>query len=401
MKKFLSVIIFLFLVFISSNTAYNQHSGIQFSSGPLSDIQNLAKTKNKFIFIDCYTTWCGPCKWMEKNVFTDIGVGNFFNENFISIQVDMEKGEGINIAKKYGIKCYPTLLFIDYSGAVVYKVSGALDIKQFVDLGNVVLNLEEPFYKCEEKYLSGTANSNDFINYIKIQKGTCNQVDSLIKAYEETQHEIDYSNRSNWMILQELVESADSKLFKYMVANRSMYDAKYSADSVNRVMIKVYETALINYLWINEPDYEGFKKMREKIEKVNQPVTDKIVARMNIFFYEQQKDWDNYAKATIYFFDNFPEKEDYNFLNNCAWTFYEHIDDTGSLEKALSWIKTSVEIKSEYFNLDTYAALLYKLGKYDDALVRCKEAISDAQKNNIDYSETTKLQGLIEAKLKK
>lgn len=65
--------------------------GIQFTQLEWKKILNKASKDEKLIFIDCYTTWCGPCKLMAKNVFTDSEVGHFFNEHFINVKLDMEK----------------------------------------------------------------------------------------------------------------------------------------------------------------------------------------------------------------------------------------------------------------------------------------------------------------------
>jgi thiol:disulfide interchange protein len=51
-----------------------------------------AKQENKPIFVDTYASWCEPCKWMDQNTFSQTTVGDFFNKNYISWKVDVEKG---------------------------------------------------------------------------------------------------------------------------------------------------------------------------------------------------------------------------------------------------------------------------------------------------------------------
>ncbi|MDZ7846006.1 MAG: thioredoxin family protein [Owenweeksia sp.] len=50
-----------------------------------------AEEEGKPIFMDCYTTWCGPCKWMSANIFTQQEVGDYYNENYVCVKFDMEK----------------------------------------------------------------------------------------------------------------------------------------------------------------------------------------------------------------------------------------------------------------------------------------------------------------------
>ncbi|GAH00631.1 unnamed protein product, partial [marine sediment metagenome] len=68
--------------------------GINFNVHSFEEAIKTAKAENKLIFVDAYTTWCGPCKWMSKNVFTEGKVGDYFNESFVNVKIDMEKGEG-------------------------------------------------------------------------------------------------------------------------------------------------------------------------------------------------------------------------------------------------------------------------------------------------------------------
>jgi thioredoxin 1 len=98
--------------------------GIQFTEASWAAILKKAKAEKKIIFFDAYTTWCGPCKQLQKNVFTRSDVAEVFNNNFINVKFDMESGEGLKLAKKYPIECYPTLFFINEKGKVVKQLLG-------------------------------------------------------------------------------------------------------------------------------------------------------------------------------------------------------------------------------------------------------------------------------------
>ncbi|MES2519928.1 MAG: thioredoxin family protein [Bacteroidota bacterium] len=102
-----------------------KEQGITFFAGTLQQGLEKAKAENKLIFVDCYTTWCGPCKIMKTYAFRDIILGDFMKENYICLAIDMEKPEGITLAKRYGVEAYPTLLFLDKYGRVVnHQVGG-------------------------------------------------------------------------------------------------------------------------------------------------------------------------------------------------------------------------------------------------------------------------------------
>ncbi len=56
-------------------------------------VKEKAKSQNKYIFIDCYTTWCSPCKAMDKDVFSDKSVADLFNDKFVSFKLQMDKSD--------------------------------------------------------------------------------------------------------------------------------------------------------------------------------------------------------------------------------------------------------------------------------------------------------------------
>ena len=113
--------------------------GIQFHKGKWNEALALAKKENKLIFLDIYATWCGPCKKLKKNTFSDERVGEFYNSNFINVALDGEQAEGLMLANKYHLMGYPSLLFIDSDGNVVVQSGGYQNSNEFIALGKSIL----------------------------------------------------------------------------------------------------------------------------------------------------------------------------------------------------------------------------------------------------------------------
>lgn len=112
---------------------------IAFIENSFSAALKKAKTDRKYIFVDAYTTWCGPCKQLKNTTFKDIRTADFFNKNFINLSVDMEKGEGTHLADKWRVQEYPTLLILDDNGNILLRSIGYLDAKQLLALGKKAL----------------------------------------------------------------------------------------------------------------------------------------------------------------------------------------------------------------------------------------------------------------------
>ncbi len=108
-----------------------------------------AQAKNpKKIFVDMYTNWCGPCKLLDRNTFSNKDVANFINENFYAVKFNAEGNDVIKthnqtftnpkydpakakrrnsqhqFARYMGVRAYPTVLFIDENGKLINKVKG-------------------------------------------------------------------------------------------------------------------------------------------------------------------------------------------------------------------------------------------------------------------------------------
>jgi thiol-disulfide isomerase/thioredoxin len=162
----------------------SQAGGIDFlHDKKWNEILTQAKKENKLIFLDAYASWCGPCKYMQSDVFTDMAVGYYYNKYFINIKMDMEEGEGVALAEQLGVRSYPTLLFINGDGQVVHKKIGSMEAGEFLQLGEDALNPKRQFYTSREKALTGDLSAEDFHQWIHDATEMEEDVDSVITAY--------------------------------------------------------------------------------------------------------------------------------------------------------------------------------------------------------------------------
>lgn len=99
-------------------------TGIQFQNINFQSALNKAKKENKFIFMNVYATWCGPCMLLKKTTFQSDRVAAVVNKSFINIDIDAEKGEGIQLSKRYNVRAHPLVLIIDSNGNVVKSILG-------------------------------------------------------------------------------------------------------------------------------------------------------------------------------------------------------------------------------------------------------------------------------------
>ncbi|MBT2623454.1 MULTISPECIES: thioredoxin family protein [Chryseobacterium] len=112
-----------------------QKEEISFKNSSWKEVTAEAMKSGKYIFVDAYTSWCGPCKLLKSTTFKDKTAAAYFNKNFINYTVDMEKGEGIPLAKEWMINSYPSLIFFKPDGKMALKQIGYVDGKNLIELG--------------------------------------------------------------------------------------------------------------------------------------------------------------------------------------------------------------------------------------------------------------------------
>ena len=162
MKKNSLAIITIF--FIGAFNLFAQ--GIAFEHISLDEALIKAKTENKLVFIDFYTSWCAPCKAMAKRVFPLPEVGTVYNKEYINIKLDAEK-EGLGDAKKYQVTSYPTFLYLNADGNVVYKETGMRPAEDFIELGQKVVESVNSEYSLERLQAEFPNRQND-ADFLKI-----------------------------------------------------------------------------------------------------------------------------------------------------------------------------------------------------------------------------------------
>lgn len=113
----------------------NEKKGIHFTEGKWKDISAMAKKSRKYIFVDAYTSWCGPCKLLKSKTFLENKAAVYFNDHFINYTLDMEKGEGTELAEQWNVTAYPTLLFFSPEGKLLLQRVGFVNGEALVAFG--------------------------------------------------------------------------------------------------------------------------------------------------------------------------------------------------------------------------------------------------------------------------
>jgi len=381
MKK--TLILLLISFYLGANA-----QGIEFFKGTLEEAKALAKKENKAIFMDCYTTWCGPCKRMSKNVFPTKEAGDFFNEHFINFKQDMEKGEGRAIASKYGVRSYPTLIFLDYTGAVIFKTKGARrDAKSLIQVGKQALKPSPKTLKTlETKWAEGNRKPSFLKEYIKVKAILKKDYEEIFSEYLKNISEADTNSEENLSFIYKYTKNINSDGITFISNNKSVFLNHFSKKTIDK---KINTIALESISLANSENSSEIMTSIKKILKKFKPTDYKKQTNfIETKLYGKTKDWGNYDKAVTKYLKKYM-KNNPSAHRNVAWNYYMNIDDTKKLEKAEKWMQTAIKQENTYENNLTQSYLLYKLKKYSKAqdaieyaLILAKESKSKKRTKN-------------------
>lgn len=363
--------------------------GITFEDTNFSAILSKAKKENKLVFIDAYASWCGPCKLMVKNVFPQKAVGDYYNSHFVNAKIDMEKGEGIELAKKYNVKAFPTYLFVDGNGEVVHRTLGYVEENDFIQFAKDAGDPNKRLGALKQKFENGEKDPE----FLKNLAGLTMYNDAEFAArvmdrYFSGKTELD---RDDIQMMLSATQSTDSPLYKTFVAKKAeitkilpaeRYDAFDKNIKVNTAIRKAYNA--------DTKKWNDSYFMTEAQKFLTKEEAEKILKRAKASRALKDKDIPTYEKTIIELYKD-PSASTSEELNSIAWNFFENVTSKASLEKAVTWAQESVKKSENYANTDTLANLYNKTGDKKNAKLWAEKSIELAKKSGEDYSDTEKL----------
>lgn len=382
MKK-TAILSFLFLAAI----AFAQ--GIKFEEGNFKSILAKAKKENKLVFIDAYAVWCGPCKLMVKNIFPLKPVGDYYNANFVNAKIDMEKGEGIDLAKKYNVKVFPTYLFINGDGEEVHRTIGYVEEKDFIQFAMDAGDPNKRLTALKQKFEKGEKDSEFLLNLAELTVYNDTEFSNrVLERYFAAKPEINQGNLQLLFQAMKSTEGAPYKIFTERKADILKIIPEKNVENieknvkVNTVMSKAYNTTT------KKLDEAYFLTETQKF--MTKEDSEKLLKRVKSSRALKDKDFATYEKINLELYKDYSAASSEE-LNSLAWNFFENVTTKSSLEMAVKWAQESVTKKESYANTDTLANLYNKIGDKKNAKIWAQKSVELGKAAGEDTGDTEKL----------
>ncbi len=385
-----------YLLFVLTLSFFRvEAQGIEFFHGTWEEALLKARAEDKIIFVDAYTTWCGPCKRMAANTFPDPEVGKLFNQHFISMKIDMEKEQGLEFRKKFPVSSYPTLFFIDYEQIVVQKSIGAKSPPDLIALGESIIAKYDRSTKYESAYAAGDRSYELVYNYVAALNKSGKPSVKIANDFLADQKDV--TTPENLKFILEAASQVDCQCFdlfeKYKTAISKVVDATTIQEKVRRACYNTAKRAIE----FESPDL---------IQLAAEAMKRHIPAEADFFLSESEI---KYALA-LHDTERIPEmvrqhlkkhiKSDPVAQHQLAQDLDKYVGDHAeSIDVAITLSARAAKEKNPKF-VFTYAHLVYKYRGKTEALQILEEALKgyneEAEKNNKDYNNLKGLRNKIQ-----
>jgi len=377
----------LLIFFICAQISFAQYA-VSFSENGLKAALEKGKLENKPVMLWCYATWCPHCKYMREQVFPNTTVGNFFNKTFICVAQDMEKGEGIDLNKEVKISSFPTFIFYNSTGEIIYRVEGELKQAAFIQEGKNALTQKFQFPYLKRQFEKDESSSNACYNYVRALKKGGVDVSEVVNRYFATQKDNQLLSEINWRIFANGVSDFNSREFRFVISHQKEFANIASPERVKRKLD--YEVkALLNPL-VEASDTANYRIKRELALQIHSYSADSLVFNYDLMLYELTQNWKMYIKislesADIFAWNKPTQLSDIlkNVLNNC--------NESTTLNHAERWAKRILVLNQSYDNFLICSRLYQKLHKIPVAIKMAQNANNLAIKFGWEGVEAEKL----------
>jgi thioredoxin-related protein len=407
------MLITICLLLLSGFAIAQESIGIQFQQGlNWAQIKEKALKENKYIFVDGFTTWCGPCKQMAQEIFPQQKVGAFFNQNFINVavQFDVTKKDNPEVKnwykevkvfeKEYQVVLYPTYLFFNPNGELVHRINGAtFSADEFITKAKKALDPSTQYAMLRQQFQKGNREPNFLFTLTKAAQQTNDFkfIPIVANAYLNTQKNL-LTNENIRLIGTATLKSTDPG-FKVLREHGQLVDSVLGKGKSTFLLKTIaFDEVLLPYLNVGGKKteygagmtvYEGkpranvdWEEAQKKLLPTYEDLADEIILEAKPFYYREQQNWPKFTEAVSAYVYQRSNAINMDKVDSYANDIFIFRDDPTCINAAIGWSnKIFLEAKNEntqsYLQyLFTLGNLLYKSGKKEPGIANLEEVLS-------------------------
>ncbi len=364
-------IVILLVLSLMTLGVYGQ--GIEFFHGSYEEAMKKAQTENKQIFVDVYTSWCGPCKIMAKKVFPLKEVGDYYNKNYVCLKLDAEKEADHGFFKNYKAKAYPSYFWLGADGNILDSKTGVVSPEVLIQYGKDAekSNLSQLLEKGKQRWDSGERSLELVNEYVlgALSKVYPRQVKECILDYLSSLSEEDIKKKENYLLMKGFFRGAeDNIIYHTLMKNASIYqsyDPTEFWDGLYRLNVR---GASIKR---KKNEMKEYEEHLELIRKAGGSLADmylEILAMDEILF---QKDFEKSISLAMEIAEKYKDTHPYLYrqfyYSLVTNEFFTHVKDPELIDKAIAMASKALEFSPAKDTLLLLAAAYAQKGDHKKA----------------------------------
>lgn len=381
MSKITGLISFiLFSTMVSSQ-------GIEFFHGTWKEALAEAQKEDKIVFVDSYAKWCGPCKKMAANVFTQDEVGQFFNDNFVNLKLDMEETDGLTFGSKYPVSAYPTLFFLDSQGNILKKVTGGQQAAGLINHGKVAIKSYDKTEPLAKLYEEGKRDYDLMVSYVKELNKVNKPSAKIANDYMKSNPSI--SNEQKATFLMNAVIESDSKLYDQLMEVRSQAIAIGSEEKFKEVVMRATMATVEKAV---EFDYkELVDEAIVQYEKADIGDKKKFNAEAHLQYYALSGNYNEWKNVSKSYLKKYAKKNPDLYRSQISKLQESLYHNEDAKVYAVEMYKELIKKDDATKTYNEYINFLAKINKREEALKVVKEAIKKANSRDEDITHLERM----------
>lgn len=344
-----------------------------------------ALQQHKLLIVDFYTTWCVPCKMLDNAIFKNDSIVREISKDFVVLRYDAEKDSVHNLSLKHHVCSYPTTIVLTGEGKVIHKMYGIGRPERIVESYAALLR-ESLSRNKQGKYLEGFSAPIDSDIYPAFYKKYVRRIADISPG------DLDNYWKGNSDLLSEVsldilayFGKAPDHVITHFVQYKAEYEKRFGKADVqfiiNRIVSEKFNCA------VTAKDEAGYKAAVKMAKQHLSPAdASKYISTYSLEIHVAKGDWNKAADLV--------EEQvrrnsiDKSGINSFCWTVYEQCNDKKVVDRAVHLMKNIKDIDSSFAMLDTYARLLSRMGRNQEAITVMKRAIVIGKANNEDTQES-------------
>ena len=290
----------------------------------------LAEQEDKLVFIDGYATWCIPCKVMEEEVFVMPEVSAFFNEHFINVKVDLEKGIGPILSARYQADVLPAYFFITYDETLIYSFAGQQKIADLMQHAHAAQNPDLIEKAWDARYAEGDRKPGFLYRYAHAKYPSADGLHQrLVKEYLETQD--DWASTENIKFIYHFVEDVESPMFDFIVKEKRKFQKVIPPNELDRTIDLLVGDAIHNR--------HSAPSLTEVSRLLKRSYSDgeKRFLAYKIRHFRQQQDDENFALSFVKYHHLYETEFKRDSLLSMSKYILDNVHSTKAIKGAYGW----------------------------------------------------------------